>query len=139
MRYVWAAPNSLVGVLFAPLAWTGRLRLVSGVLEMHGPPIAWLLRHCVPLEGGALAMTFGHIVIGRDADALETTRAHERVHVRQYELWGPAFIPAYLLASAWAAVRGEDAYNDNCFERQARAVERRACVTQARDQQGRIP
>lgn len=70
-------------------------------------------------------MTFGHVVIGRNADALELTRVHERVHVQQCERLGPAFIPVYLLASAWASLRGKDAYNDNYFERQARAVEMR--------------
>ena len=58
--------------------------------------------------------------IGRDRDALEATRAHERVHVRQCELWGPFFLPAYFLASLWAVVNGRGAYHGNYFEQQAR-------------------
>jgi hypothetical protein len=46
-------------------------------------------------------------------------RRHERVHVRQYERWGPLFIPLYLGASAWALVNGRDPYCDNPFEREA--------------------
>jgi hypothetical protein len=32
-------------------------------------------------------MTLGHVVIARDQDLLDLTRAHERVHVRQCERW----------------------------------------------------
>ena len=46
-------------------------------------------------------------------------RAHELVHVRQYERWGPLFVPAYLAASAWMLVSGRDPYYDNHFERAA--------------------
>jgi hypothetical protein len=44
-------------------------------------------------------MTLDHVVIARDRDSLESTRDHERVHVRQCEVWGPLFVPAYLAAS----------------------------------------
>jgi hypothetical protein len=46
-------------------------------------------------------------------------RNHERVHVRQYERWGPLFPPLYLLSSAAALVRGMDPYRDNRFEQEA--------------------
>jgi hypothetical protein len=69
--------------------------------------------------GGVLAITFGHVVLGRDRESLSMTRAHERVHVRQYEMWGPAFIPAYLAATAYAVASGHDGYRDNVFEREA--------------------
>lgn len=120
-RYVWALPNTLVGVLFVPCALLpgGGTRLVDGVLEVHGPSISSILRHAVPVQGGAAAMTFGHIVLGRDRLSLDTSRRHERVHVRQCEIWGPAFIPAYLIAALWALIRGTGAYAGNYFERQA--------------------
>jgi hypothetical protein len=105
-------------VLAAACVGRGRARVVDGVLEVHGPLVRALLRRA-PIPGGAAAITFGHIVLASDAAALEATRTHERVHVRQCEIWGPAFIPAYLLASAWALTRGGDAYHDNCFEREA--------------------
>jgi hypothetical protein len=120
-RYIWALPNSIIGLLFWPslLFTNGRARAVDGVLELHGPFIAWVLRHLVPLPGGAAAITLGHVVLGRDADALSATRVHERVHVRQYERWGPLFIPAYLIAAMWAALAGTGAYQGNYFERAA--------------------
>ena len=46
---------------------------------------------------------------------------HERIHVRQCERWGPLFLPAYLLASAFIALRGGNPYLDNPFEREAYA------------------
>ena len=79
---------------------------------------------CVPIAGGALAMTLGHIVIGRSEHAMELTRAHERVHVRQSERWGPFFIPAYFLAGLIAILRGGNGYRDNHFESEARVATR---------------
>lgn len=95
------------------------MRVVDGVLEIHGPCIQWFLRRCIPIPGGAAAMTLGHIVIGRDQQCLDSTRPHERVHVRQCERWGPLFIPAYLFFSLRLLIRGGDAYRDNPFEREA--------------------
>ena len=118
-RYLWALPNTLLGLLFLPAAARGGIAIVHGVVELHGPLVAAVLRRVVPIPGGAAAMTFGHVVIGRDQCALDITRVHERVHVRQYERWGPAFIPAYLTASAWAWLRGRRAYEGNYFEREA--------------------
>lgn len=50
----------------------------------------------------------------------DATFEHELVHVRQYELWGPLFVPIYLIASLWAGLRGGNAYRDNRFEIAAR-------------------
>ena len=69
-------------------------------------------------------MTLGHVVLGRDQASLDRSRAHERVHVRQAERWGPLFLPAYLAASVWSLLRGRHYYQDNCFEREARRGER---------------
>jgi hypothetical protein len=122
--YVWGLPNTLVGTLFVPAAFLpgGHLQVVDGVLEVHAPLIAAILRRVVPIQGGALAITLGHIVLGRDDESLEITRAHERVHVRQCERWGPLFIPAYLLASLWSWMKGTGAYKGNYFEREARVL-----------------
>jgi hypothetical protein len=119
-RYLWASPATVLGVLWAALALPrGRVQLADGVLEAWGPLIDWTLRRLVPLPGGALAVTLGHVVIGRDRAALAATRAHERVHVRQYERWGPFFLPAYALSSLLAAALGGHPYHDNWFEREA--------------------
>jgi len=101
----------------------GRANWVEGVLEVRGGFAAWYLRRVVGifLAGGASAMTIGHIVFGLDELALESTRTHERIHVRQCERWGPFFIPAYLGASLYLLLRRRDAYRDNPFEREAYA------------------
>lgn len=95
------------------------MRVVDGVVEAHGPAIAWGLRHLTLIEHGAAALTLGHVVLGLDAASLEWTRSHERVHVRQYEAWGPLFLPAYVAFSMWARVRGRHFYFDNPFEMEA--------------------
>ena len=119
-RYVWAAPTTALGALLVLAgAWRVHLRVVDGVLEAHGPTLAWLLTHVTLIPGGAAALTLGHVVVARDRRSLEATHAHERVHVRQCETWGPLFVPAYLAASVWAALRGRNAYLDNPFEVEA--------------------
>jgi hypothetical protein len=119
--YAWALPTSLLGLGFAGLARLtgGQLRLVDGVLEAEGGWVGIFLRRCVPLPGGAAAMTLGHVVLGRDAAALAATRPHERAHVRQCERWGPAFLPAYAASSLTALLLGRDPYHGNAFERAA--------------------
>ena len=64
IRYVWALPNTLIGLLLVPAAMLprGRMQVVDGVLEAHGPLISSILRHCVPIPSGASAITFGHVV-----------------------------------------------------------------------------
>ena len=119
-RYGWAAPTTLLGVAaIVAGCWRARVRVVNGVMEAHGPAIAWGLRHLTLIEHGAAALTLGHVVLGVDAASLEWTRAHERVHVRQYEAWGPLFLPAYVAFSMWARVRGRHFYFDNPFEMEA--------------------
>ena len=125
LRYAWAGPTSLIGIALAmpSLLRRGHVAVVDGVIEAHSPFLRRALESFTPIASGADAMTLGHVVIGRDARALEATRAHERVHVRQYECWGPLFVPAYLLAGVWALLRGGHPYFDNRFERDARLGE----------------
>jgi hypothetical protein len=124
LRTLWTLPTTAVGLLIGVpcLPFGTRVQAHTGVLEFHSGPVAWLLEHATLLEGGALAITFGEVVLGRSVAALDLTRAHERVHVRQARRWGPLFIPAYLLASAAAWARRDDAYRGNVFEREAFAV-----------------
>jgi hypothetical protein len=125
LRYLWAGPATLVGLVLAfALLRRGRATLIDGVIEAHSPLLAWALTRLIPLAGGAAAITLGHVVIGRSAELLASTRAHERVHVRQYEVWGPLFVPAYLIASVCAFVRGRHPYFDNRFEREACSMQR---------------
>ena len=121
MAYAWASPTTLVGLLAGTLTLLsgGRAQLRSGAIEFHGGFSCWFLRRIAR----ASAMTLGHVILGGDLRCLDRCRAHEQAHVRQAERWGPAFLPAYLLASAWAWARGGHYYLDNAFERDAR----RAC------------
>ena len=122
LRILWALPATVLGLVIALLALPGgRIRIVGGVLEACGPCLRWFLQALVPVKGAA-AMTLGHVVIGRDQSALDCSRAHERVHVRQYERWGVFFLPAYVVASAYELLRGGHYYRDNVFEREARAL-----------------
>jgi hypothetical protein len=115
LAMAWAAPGSLIGVLLSPLF---RKRFVTrGVLLCEGA--AWPRRLGWPYR----AITFGHVVLA--VDELDSpTLEHELVHVRQFERWGPAFVPAYLAASLWARLRGGHPYRDNPFEQQARVGKR---------------
>ena len=124
LRYLWAAPATLVGLSLVPLALLqgGRARVVRGVVEVHGGVITRLLRRGLPWVGPGAACTLGHVVWGCDQTCLDMNREHERVHVRQYEKWGPLFIPLYLAASVIAWRKGLDPYLDNPFEVEAYRV-----------------
>ena len=123
-RVLWTGPTTAVGLVIAipcmPLG--ARWRQREGGWECSGGALARLLEHGTVLEGGALAITFGEVILGRSAAALDLTRKHEHVHVRQARRWGAAFIPAYLLASLWVFFRGGRGYRDNPFEREAFGV-----------------
>lgn len=120
-RLVWASPNTLLGLALG-LAWLiggARLRRVDGVVELALPTrgrspgsAVWRLPFA--------AITLGHVVLAVDTAELIRWRAHERVHVAQYERWGPLFLPAYLGCGLWQWVCGRDAYWDNPFEVEAR-------------------
>jgi hypothetical protein len=119
--YLWAAPATLLGLVPIPIAlWQGgSCRVVAGVVEAHGGIITRLLRRGLPWVGSGAAVTLGHVIWGCDQTCLDECRKHERIHVAQYERWGPLFIPLYLVASLMAHLRGLDPYRDNPFEREA--------------------
>lgn len=122
LAYTWASPTTAVGLVpgLLTLLTGGRVQLRQGTLEFHGGFARWMLQR-TPIR--ASAMTLGHVILGRDLHCLDYCRDHEQVHVRQVERWGPAFLPAYLLASLVVRARGGHYYLDNPFEREAR----RAC------------
>jgi hypothetical protein len=121
LRYVWALPNTLLGLFFIPftLFTKGSMQIVGGVLEIQGRFISFILRHCVPVRGGAAALTLGHVILGRDSETLRACRTHERAHVSQYEILGPFFIFVYLGAALWALTSGKGAYRGNYLETEA--------------------
>ncbi|MEO8448520.1 MAG: hypothetical protein ABI647_01945 [Gemmatimonadota bacterium] len=119
-RYAWASPVTVFGLGFAALAWLtgGRMAGVTGVLEASGGVLRWMLPRLVPGIQIA-AITLGHVVLATDEATLELTRDHERVHVAQYERWGPLFPGLYGGASMAAWARGLHYYRDNKFEIEA--------------------
>lgn len=117
--YLWAFPYTAIGLIVG-LSALGRARFVDGVVEISGPGVAWLLAR-LPLP--ASAITLGHCVLGQTVTALNITRKHERVHVRQYERWGPLMGIVYLAFSARLWFQGKDPYRDNPFEVEAYAVD----------------
>jgi hypothetical protein len=123
-RYAWAALPSSLGLVLAlvALAFGASARRIGGTLEVAGRPIeravAWM-----PPRLRFHAITFGHVILGVEHAALAAVRAHEQVHVRQYERWGPLFLPLYVASSVVQVVRGRDPYRDNRFEREAFAAD----------------
>jgi hypothetical protein len=123
--YLWAGPNSLVGLVGAlttrtrPVRWRGVLLFEDG----RGG-LARLLRW-----RGFTAITLGHVIVAnRQLD--DRLLAHELEHVAQHERWGPLYYPAYLLGS----LRG---YRRNPFELAASLAA--AAVQAARNERDQRP
>lgn len=123
---VWAFPLTLFGLLLALPTWFrhGNLHLIQAptpALLASGPLADYLLqRH--PF-GPMCAMAIGHVVIAEKRSLTPQILTHELAHVRQAAQWGIIFPFAYLAASGWAALRGQDAYWHNIFEVAARKAE----------------
>lgn len=115
---LWACPASVLGLLAGSLGlpWAGGCFFRRGALVLYGGTARWALRR---MPWPPRAMTLGHVVLAVDRQAAEQTFEHELIHVRQYERWGPAFIPAYLLCSLVVWLRGGHFYLDNPFELEA--------------------
>ena len=120
LKIIWVSPNTLLGLSLGLLGipFGSRLQVRKGCLEFYGGLVTWVLSQ-IPPGRSTSAMTLGHVILGRSAEELSLCRAHEQVHVAQYEQWGPLFIPVYL---GWSLVRwlqSRDAYLDNPFEVEA--------------------
>ena len=124
---LWALPLTLLGILLAlpVLAIHGQVQLIRGptiALLVRGPFADRMLsRH--PF-GAMSAMALGHIIISENQGLSSRILIHELAHVRQAMRWGLLFPFAYLASSAWAAIRGRDAYWHNKFEIDAREAEK---------------
>jgi len=120
LAILWASPWTAFGLLNGGLGLLtgGHAQRTGRVLEFWGGWVTVYLR-IFPLVSGASAVAFGHTILGRSRAALEASREHELVHVRQYERWGPLFVPAYLLCWVVLWLRGKSPYLDNPFEREA--------------------
>ena len=135
-RYAWPSPYTVLGLLLGALSllFGGRWRRHLGALEFFGGYLGAALAR-LPQPLGFSAMTLGHVILAVDRSALAQLRHHEHVHVRQYERWGPFFVPAYLLSSLLQLLRGRNPYRENHFERQAYALAPRRRA-QSRQPQG---
>ena len=124
---LWALPLTLIGIALAlpTIVCRGHLYLVresTPALLVSGPFADYLLaRH--PF-GAMSAMAIGHIVIADRQALTKQILTHELAHVGQAARWGIVFPFAYLASSAWAALRGRDAYWHNIFEIAARNAEK---------------
>jgi hypothetical protein len=110
LGYLWASPNTLVGLLAAltvrarPAGWRGVL-----LLEGARGGVAWVLG-----KRKFAAITLGHVII-TNKPVSDHLLVHELAHVGQHERWGLGFYPAYLLTS----LRG---YKRNPFELAAKRL-----------------
>lgn len=123
LRYAWAAPNTLLGLALGALGvlFGATMRRQHGAIEVFGGRLGKGLAR-LPQPLAFSAMTLGHVILAVDRSALVQLRRHEHVHVRQYERWGPLFLPAYLLSSLLQLLRGRNPYRENHFEQQAYAA-----------------
>jgi hypothetical protein len=120
-KYLWAFPCSLLGLAMAilPLALGGKARWSAGALEVtyrQSQASCGKLASRLPFRG----IVFGHVILAVTEEELQRIGPHERVHVEQYERWGPLFFVAYGASSLWQLLRGRDPYRNNYFEAQAR-------------------
>jgi hypothetical protein len=121
LKFIWAAPCTAIGLLFAlvPLLLGGKAKWSAGALEVtyrQSPANCGKLSRKLPFRG----IVFGHVILAVTCEELERIGPHERVHVAQYELWGPLFFVAYGASSLWQLFQGRHPYWSNCFEVQAR-------------------
>ena len=122
-KLVWAAPCSLLGLVLSlvPLLLGGTAKVSSGALEItyrHTLAACGKLARRLPFRG----IVFGHVILAVTQEELQHIGPHERVHVEQYERWGPLFFVAYGLSSLWQLVHGRSPYWHNHFEVQARLL-----------------
>ena len=118
--WLWASPASVIGMIVGTvgLCTGAKAKRVGPTLEFWGGTVSSLLESRFIHARG---MTLGHVILGVSDTTLETIRPHEWVHVRQYERWGPMFLPAYLLSSAVLWLSGRNPYWENPFEVEAYA------------------
>ena len=92
LGFVWTLPNTVLGLVLGLFTFQ-MPRLRHGLVLFDRGPRG--LTSMMP-RLGRTAMTVGFVIVS--AKPVEgRLLAHERHHVRQYMVWGPLFIPAYLL------------------------------------------
>ena len=132
--WLWASPASVIGLIVGAvgLCTGGKAKRIGPTLEFWGGAVSGLLQSRLIHARG---MTLGHVILGVSDTTLESIRPHEWVHVRQYERWGPLFLPAYLLSSAVLWLAGRDPYWENPFEVEAYEADRQRANGSSEDEQ----
>lgn len=127
---LWTSPNSLLGLTIGTvgLLTGGGIQFKRGCIEFYGGIVESGLERL-----NVAGMTLGHTILGQTSNGLRIVRNHEHVHVRQYEKWGPLFLPAYLGMSAWLWCQGKDHYRLNPFEIEAYGIDDPTKSTRKRD------
>ncbi|MCR5886105.1 signal peptide prediction [Rhizobacter sp. J219] len=120
-KMLWAAPCSAIGLLLAtiPLALGGKAAWRQGALEVtyrQSQASCGKLARSLPFRG----IVFGQVILAVSEEELFRIGPHERVHVEQYERWGPVFFLAYGLSGLGQLLHGRSPYWYNHFEVQAR-------------------
>lgn len=119
---IWTLPNSLLGALVGIFA-LGLPRRIPGraFLGVRGRcGIGPLVR-----RRGISATTFGSVVVfwrpGGEADP--RLLDHEEVHVRQYRILGPVFLPIYLIFLPFTGYRERHPLEGPAYRRGASGSE----------------
>jgi hypothetical protein len=123
LKLLWALPYSMIGLTFAAILLLagGKARWSAGALEVcFRQSSAQCSKRTRELSFRGIV--FGHVILAVTAEELQMIGAHERIHVQQYERWGPLFFIAYGLSSLWQLLHGRSPYWDNHFEIQARTL-----------------
>lgn len=110
-RYAWACPYTVMGITLGFLLGLTPRRF-SGALVFEGS--GSLLRGFLPHA----ALTLGHAVLALEPIPAQVL-AHELVHVRQYERWGPFSLPAWLAGLVIGALLTGHPYLGNPLEQEA--------------------
>ncbi len=91
LGFLWTMPNTLLGLLVG--LFTFQTPRLDGAIIFDKAPRG--LTKVLP-RLHRTAMTVGFVIVS--ATPLTGRLAtHERHHIKQYSVWGPLFIPAYLV------------------------------------------
>jgi hypothetical protein len=113
LAYVWASPNTLIGLVFGLFAFQ-LPRVAHGILVFDRHPRGFVSALSLFRRS---AITYGHVVLANRRVA-GSLLVHELHHVRQYERLGPLYLPLYVLI--WIFM----GYRRHPFEEAARLAER---------------
>ena len=92
LGFVWTSPNTLIGLVLG-LGTFQRPRLAHGAIIFDRAPRGLT---ALMLRANRVAMTVGFVILSAQP-VTGPLLAHEQHHIRQYEVWGPLFIPVYLV------------------------------------------